>query len=101
GFLYDDFKLTLQPGHREEALGPFFYSQQSDTETTWGLPPVFDHVSDPAVQLEEYDIGFPVLTYRRFGKEGRWQFFQVLSWATGQNQQEQEARRFSLFPFYF
>ncbi len=101
GFLYDDFKLTLEPGHRVEALGPLFYSQQSETETTWGLPPLYDHVSDPAVQLEEYDFAFPVLTYRRFGKEGRWQFFQLLSWAGGQNQEEQEARRFTLFPFYF
>src|SRR6185437_14944488 len=101
GFLYDDFKLTLEPGHRVEALGPLFYWQKSDTETTWALPPIFDHVSDPAVELEMYDIGYPVLTYRRFGTESRWQLFQVLSWARGLHPEEQPAKRFTLFPFYF
>src|SRR4051812_361959 len=37
GFLYDNFELTLAPGHRTEAAGPFFYSEQKDTQHTWAI----------------------------------------------------------------
>jgi hypothetical protein len=101
GPLYDDFKLTLEPGHRVEALGPLFYSEQRDTQKTWALPPLFSDVKDPAVQMHEYDFGYPILTYRRYGTESRWQFIQLFSFAGGDNQAQQESRRFTVFPFYF
>ncbi len=40
GPLFDEFDLTLAPGHRTEALGPFFYSEQKETQRTWAVPPV-------------------------------------------------------------
>ena len=101
GLLYDHFQLTLQPGERTEALGPFFYTQESDTEKTWAIPPLFSEVKDPAVELHEYDFVYPVLTYRRYGTEHRWQLMQLLSFAGGENQAEQKAKRFTLFPLYF
>src|SRR6185369_2765073 len=101
GFIYDDFQLTLAPGHRTEVLGPLFYSEEKETQKTWALPPFFSDVKDPGVDSEEYDFVYPVLTYDRYGSEHRWQFFQVLSWAGGQNQEQQNAKRFTLFPFYF
>lgn len=101
GFLYDDFQLTLDTGHRTEALGPLFYWDVQDTQRTLGVPPLFDDVRDPATDYHGYEIGYPVLTYRRFGTEWRWQLIQVLSWAGGQNTEEQNARRFTLFPIYF
>src|ERR1700753_441550 len=55
GFLYDDFKLTLETGHRQEALGPLFYSEEKDTQKIWALPPLFSDMQDPAVQAREYD----------------------------------------------
>ena len=102
GFLYDDFQLTLESGHRTEALGPLFYSQERDTERTWALPPLFSDTKDPAIERHEYDIGYPVVTYRRYGTEWRWQFIQIFAFASGANPAtEQDARRLTLFPFYF
>jgi hypothetical protein len=101
GFLYDHFDLTLASGHREEALGPLFYSEQKDTQKLWALPPLFSDLTDRGVDSHEYDFAYPVLTYRRYGTEYRWQLIQVLSWAGGENTEEQHARRFTLFPFYF
>jgi hypothetical protein len=101
GPLYDEFHLTLASGHRTEALGPLFYSETKDTEKTWALPPLFSDVKDPAIQMHGYDFAYPVLTYRKFGTEARWQFIQIFSFATGNNPAEQQARRFTLFPFYF
>src|SRR5579862_9138134 len=34
GLIYDRFPLTLAPGHRTEAAGPFFYKEQKETEET-------------------------------------------------------------------
>jgi hypothetical protein len=85
GFLYDDFQLTLEPGHRTEVLGPLFHSQQKDTERTWALPPLFSETTDPSTQRLEYDFGYPVLTYRRYGSEWRWQLGQIFSFASGAN----------------
>src|SRR5690349_2023273 len=40
GFLTDHFHLTLDEGERTEIAGPFFYSQERDTENIWAVPPV-------------------------------------------------------------
>jgi hypothetical protein len=100
GPLFDDFQLTLDPGHRTEVLGPLFYSEQKDTQKTWALPPLFSDTTDAGVDSREYDFAYPVLTYRRYGLEHRWQLAQIFSFAGGQNGDEQKAERFSLFPFY-
>jgi hypothetical protein len=101
GFLYDHFQLTLDSGERTEALGPLFYSEEKDTEHLWALPPLFSDLKDPSIQRHEYDIGYPVITYRRYGTEHRWQFIQIFAFAGGDNQGEQKARRVTIFPFYF
>src|SRR5215469_494977 len=102
GPLYDNFQLTLDSGQRTEALGPLFYSEEKDdTQRTWALPPLFVNVTDSALDSHEYDFGYPVLTYRRFGGEYRWQFVQIFSFAGGQNWDAQNARRLTIFPFYF
>lgn len=101
GPLYDDFSLTLSPGERTEAFGPFFYSEKSDTQTLWGVPPLFWKLTDPAIELERFHLGYPVFTYNRYGTEYRWQLFQLLSFSGGRNQPDSEAKRFTVFPFYF
>jgi hypothetical protein len=101
GLLFDQFPLTLDIGQRTEAVGPLFYRQQKDTELTFAVPPLFSHVSDAVTDSEEFDFAYPLLTYDRFGKEYRWQFFQLLSLSGGQNQNEIPKTRFTLFPFYF
>jgi hypothetical protein len=101
GPLFDHFPLTLDSGTRTEALGPLFYWEEKDTQRTWALPPLFCDTTDSALDSHEYEIGYPVLTYRRFGLERRWQFIQIFSFAGGQNGDEQKAKRTTIFPFYF
>src|SRR5262249_55560301 len=101
GFLFDKFPLTLSSGQRTEALGPLFYSETSDTQKTWAVPPLISHTSDSVTDFDELDFVYPIVTYDRFGSEFRWQLFQLLSFSGGLNQEQQKTRRFTLFPIYF
>jgi len=101
GFLYDEFKLTLAPGHRTEALGPFYYSEQKETQRIWAVPPLLSYTRDPGTESEEFDFLYPVMTYDRYGGQHRWQLFQILSFGGSPMPEETERNRFTLFPLYF
>ncbi|MSU56909.1 MAG: hypothetical protein EXS35_01780 [Pedosphaera sp.] len=101
GPLFSHFALTLEVGQRTEAVGPLFYRQLREDDQTVAFPPLFSHVTDVAIDSEEYDFAYPLLTYDRFGSEYRWQLFQLFSFAGGKNQADTNARRFTLFPIYF
>jgi hypothetical protein len=101
GLLYDQFPLTLDSGWRTEAVGPLFYDQQKDSEKTWAIPPIFSHDTDSSVESREEDFLYPLLTYESYGKEYRWQFFELLSFAGGQEPDGNGETRFTIFPFYF
>jgi hypothetical protein len=101
GFLYDEFNLTLTAGHRTEAVGPFFYSQEKETERIWAVPPVLSYARDPGTESKEFDLLYPLMTYDRYGGQYRWQFFELLSFAGGPMQDEPARDRFTLFPVYF
>ena len=101
GPAFDRFKLILDDGIRTEAAGPFFYSQQKDSEFIWALPPIFSCDHDPVTDRHEDDFFYPILTHARYGHESRWQLFQLLSFAGGDEPDETGARRFTIFPFYF
>ncbi|MBI3876364.1 MAG: hypothetical protein HY300_10510 [Verrucomicrobia bacterium] len=101
GPLAHQARLTLAPGERAEILGPLISHESSDARTFDAWHPFFSLTRDDELELTELDVLYPALTYRRFGAEYRWQLFQWLSWSGGQSQQEVEARRFTLFPFYF
>ena len=100
GPLFSEFSLTLGPGHRTEAAGPFYYSQQSESERQFGFPPLFNFAEDPEVELKEFNLLYPVVGYRRYGGEFRFQIVEMLSFAGGRTQEDEEKRRFSFFPFY-
>ena len=101
GFLYDDFTLTLSPGHRTEVLGPLFDFEQKESQRQWASPPLFSYTLDQETEYEEFDLLYPLLTYDRFGEEYRFQIFQLFSFAGGQSVQEISRHRFTLFPLYF
>jgi hypothetical protein len=101
GPLFDEFKLTLAPGHRTEAVGPFFYSQQKETQRIWAVPPLLSYTRDPGTESKEFDLLYPVVTYDRYGGQYRWQFCQLLSFSGGPTQTESARDRFTLFPLYF
>jgi hypothetical protein len=100
GPLFDQFRLTLEPGTRLEAAGPLYYEQEAESHI-WGMPPFWSHTVDPGVPLAETDVLYPIFTMDRFGEEYRYQFLQVFAFAGGQSQEGNAARRFTLFPFYF
>jgi hypothetical protein len=101
GFIFDHFNLTLEAGYRTEAAGPLYYSQQTEDESTFAFPPFFSSVANPSVEYTDYDILYPLLTRLQYGQEWRWQFFQLLSFSGGQEPNEAEKNRHTLFPFYF
>ena len=101
GPLFDEFDLTLALGHRTEALGPFFYSEQKETQRMWAVPPLLSYTRDPALESTEFDFLYPVMTYDRYGGQYRWQLFQVFSFSGGPTQGETARDRFTLFPLYF
>jgi hypothetical protein len=100
GPLFDQFPLTLDSGHRTEALGPLFYNEQRDTQWTWAVPPLLSYSADPTVQLKETDFLYPIMTYDRYGDQYRWQFLQLLSFSGGPSTEDVRSR-FTLFPLYF
>lgn len=101
GCLFDEFDLTLELGHRTEAVGPFFYDQTVEEQRTWAIPPLFSSTTDPATESREYDILYPLLTYDRFGEQYRWQILQLFSISGGPTQHEGYRDRITIFPIYF
>jgi len=101
GLLYDQFPLTLDSGCRTEAVGPFFYEQKKATEKTWAYPPFFSRDTDPSVESREDDFLYPMLTYESYGREYRWQFLELWSFAGGQQPDGIDENRFTIYPIYF
>lgn len=101
GPLWDHFSLTLEPGERTEAFGPLYYREQRESQRTVAFPPVLSLTRDPELELLEFDLAYPFLTYDRYGEQYRWQMFQILSFAGGPSQTETNRDRFTLFPFFF
>src|ERR1035441_10274957 len=81
GFLFDRFQLTLEDGCRTEAAGPFYYSQHTESESVWAVPPFFSFDRNPSVESHEDDFLYPLLSHIRYGHEQRWQFGQLISTA--------------------
>ena len=83
GPLLHDFPLTLSEGHRTEAVSPFFYSEQRESQHTWAIPPLFSHFVDSAADVEEFDFLYPLVTYDRYGGQHRLQICQLISFSGG------------------
>lgn len=106
GPLYQEFKLTLNPGERVEGAGPFYYREveRADPDNvtrTWAVPPLFSYVRNDDVDYEQFDFLWKLLTYDRFGAEYRFQLIQWFSFAGGGTQSDTNVSRFTLFPIYF
>jgi hypothetical protein len=101
GPLFDQFSLTLAPGHRVEAAGPFYYEEQQESRETWALPPFFWVTRDPETDSREFKFLYPGMSWVRYGGQYRWQLGQLLSFAGGPSQQEKVRNRVTFFPLYF
>ena len=101
GPLFHQFRLTLEPGEREEFLGPFVSRQRGETNALWTLAPFFTHYEEPEIEHEEFDFLYPAVTYDRFGTEWQLQVAQFLNFHGGATQDGEAKRRWNLFPFFF
>ncbi len=101
GPIYDRYSLTLEPGNREEWLGPLYFHEIKGETTTWGFPPLLTWSEDKGTDSAELDIVYPLLSYDRFGTETRWQLFQWLNFSGNRSIDESDKKRFTLFPIYF
>ena len=101
GFLFDEFDLTLEPGYRAEAAGPFFYSEKKDSEQTLAVPPFFSVNQNTVIHSGELDLLYPLLTYEHYTDEWRFQLFELIAFAGGRQPDEFQTKRFTLFPIYF
>ena len=101
GPLFDEFNLTLEPGQRTEAVGPFYDREETETYQTWALPPLLAFTAYTNLQSFEFTLGYPVMSYIRYGQQYRWQLFQLLSFAGGPTHSETNRDRTTLFPVFF
>jgi hypothetical protein len=101
GPAWSDYRLTLESGRREEAVGPLFSAQQGVSEWQWGLAPVLSFKRTEDADWSELEFFYPLFTWRRFGTESRFQFLQLLSLSGGATQEGPNTRVFTLFPVYF
>ncbi|HSY20082.1 MAG TPA: hypothetical protein VK815_17180, partial [Candidatus Acidoferrales bacterium] len=99
--MYDDFDLTLEPGHRTEAVGPFYYSEQKESEATLAFPPFFSAYNNSGITHGELDVLYPFITYEHYSDEWRLQFYQLISFAGGRQPDDFQTHQFTLFPLYF
>lgn len=121
GFLYDQFPLTSEAGVRTEVLGPFYATERRWPEDavppgtdpfeadppvtriarTLTLAPLFNWNFEPTVENVSWDLGYPFMTYDRYGGEYRLQVFQMLSFSGGRTQAKAQAHGFTLVPFFW
>ncbi len=101
GLLFDQSPLVLEPGTSTEVLGPFFNYVQPGPRDEWAVPPLCSRIWDTSTGFNEFDVLYPLVTYRRYGTEHRFQILQIFRYAGGQNQHEDEPSRLTLFPIYF
>jgi hypothetical protein len=101
GPLYSRFRLTLASGYRTEAVGPLYYTQESESQFQWALPPFYDHVRTMDVNWTEWEFLYPLVTYRDYNGEYRLSIVELLNFDGGPESTNIDSHRSTLFPIYF
>ncbi len=101
GPIFDTFPLTLTEGERTEILGPFFSKEKTTNDYGWTFSPLISVRKNPGVENTSVDVIYPLITHDRYGTEYRFQILQLFSIAGGNNQKQEQKKRFTLFPIYF
>lgn len=100
GPLWQDIGLTLEPGTGEEGFGPLYYRQDREDEVLWAVPPVVSALKSKDGEKGQWFVLPPVFSWRRYGEDTRWQFFQLLNGSRMETIRDPEVRRINLFPFF-
>ena len=101
GPLIHTFPLTLEPGFRCEAAGPFYYDAERDGETVWAFPPFVSEVRSADGERDMVRVLPPLFSYRKYGRDMRWEVGQWLNGSRVDTIDDKELKRFSVFPFFF
>lgn len=100
GPLAHHFRLTLEPGERQEIFGPLLSTQQGETNRLWTFAPFASHYVEPELERTEFEFLYPLLGYARFGTEWRLQLGQFFNFHGGTTVDGETKQRRNLFPFF-
>ena len=103
GPIYDAHQRPFDSGTETEMFGPFLFWVHTARIAEGGLRPLFYWAEDRFIDHREWLFVYPLMTFTRYGMEGRWQLIQLFSWSVGRppSNLEGDARRFTIFPFLF
>lgn len=101
GPIFDRFPLTLREGSRAEFLGPIFAFERSGTGSLFSFSPFFSLYRDSAIPQNEAELGYPILSFDKFGAEYRFQILQLMAFSGGEQMKGGMKKRTTLFPLYF
>jgi hypothetical protein len=101
GPLAHDFDLIWEEGRRQEVAGPIFSVEVGRDWERWAVSPFLRYANDRTLDSSEFDVLYPFFTVDRAGTEYKFKLMFLHSFAGGQSQEEDLARRFTVFPLYF
>ncbi len=101
GPFYSKVGLTLGEGYRVEAMGPFYHREVGINYDEWAITPFYTRHYDAAADRLSIDIVWKLAEVDRMGPEYRFAFFQFFNFTGGRTLNEENDRRFTLFPIYF
>ncbi|HEX7858851.1 MAG TPA: hypothetical protein VF773_00850 [Verrucomicrobiae bacterium] len=101
GPIYDQVPTVFREGERTEILGPIFSLEKSGSASLFTISPLFSLYRDSTIPQTETELGYPILSFDKFGKEYRFQILQVIAWSGGETLQGGDKKRTTIFPVYF
>lgn len=101
GPLFQTFPLTLEPGEGTEALGPLFYDYEGENQSLWAVPPLISSGRSPDGEVRQVFVLPPLFSWRRYGEDTRWQLGQWINASRMNRIEDDNVRRFNLFPLWF
>ncbi len=101
GPLAQDFELTLEEGWRREVAGPLFSAESGRDWERWAFSPFLRYSADRTLDTSEFDLLYPFFTADRAGDETKYKLMFLHSVAGGTDQEEDLAKRYTVFPLFF
>ena len=71
GFLFDRVPTVFRQGERTEILGPFFSWEKARNGSLFTFSPLFSLYRDSSIPQTEAELGYPILSFDKFGIPGR------------------------------
>ena len=101
GFIYDRVPTVFREGERTEILGPIFSLETTTNASLFTFSPLFSIYRDSTIPQTEAELGYPILSFDKFGSEYRFQLLQIISFSGGEALKGGDKKRTTIFPIYF